>query len=164
MKNDHNYVFAGFESHTKGIGMNMLTKMVYREKGLGVSEQGMSNYIEVKERPCYQGLAYGQIGESSKAFRKENLLVKTSNYISGSESLSSPKKKVKRQDKAHNYCTHYRISGNWMKKCWKLHPKVLMVTYVHGGTQQGGCRGRSRTRGRETSTKLGRAASKGNLF
>ena len=27
------------------------------------------------------------------------------------------------KNKDKNYCTHYKISGNWVDKCWKLHPK-----------------------------------------
>ncbi|GLJ08134.1 hypothetical protein SUGI_0081900 [Cryptomeria japonica] len=99
MKNDQKSLFPGFECHTKGIGMKLLTKMGYSEKGLGVNEQGMINSIEVKERPHYQELGYGETRESSKAFRKENSLVNTSNYSSANESLSSPKRRKSRGGK-----------------------------------------------------------------
>jgi hypothetical protein len=26
--------------------------------------------------------------------------------------------------KSHNYCTHFQMSGHWIRKCWKLHPEL----------------------------------------
>ncbi|GLJ28593.1 hypothetical protein SUGI_0563340 [Cryptomeria japonica] len=76
--------------------MKLLTKMGYNGKGLGIGEQGMTNLVEAKQRPRYQGLVYGENGESYEAFRKANSPINTSSYSSGSEYVSSLKKKVKR--------------------------------------------------------------------
>ncbi|GLJ27167.1 hypothetical protein SUGI_0532590 [Cryptomeria japonica] len=91
---------VSFERHPKGIGMKLLSKMGYSRRGLEIRKQGIINPIEVKERSCYQGLGYGETRESSKAFKKENSLVNTSDYSSGSEYNSSPKKESKRKDEA----------------------------------------------------------------
>src|ERR1700722_18618759 len=43
--------FGGFESHTRGIGSNLLFKMAYEGKGLGKHAQGIVEPIVVEERP-----------------------------------------------------------------------------------------------------------------
>jgi hypothetical protein len=52
--------FGASEKHTRGIGFNMITKMSYEGKGLGINGQGIVNLIEVLERHCYVGLGYGE--------------------------------------------------------------------------------------------------------
>jgi hypothetical protein len=27
--------------------------------------------------------------------------------------------------KSCNYCTHYKMSGHWIEKCWKLHLELF---------------------------------------
>lgn len=57
--NVDNISFAGFEKHTKGIGMNILNFMGYEGRGLRVNNRGIINPIKVKEWPRYEGLCYG---------------------------------------------------------------------------------------------------------
>ena len=46
--NVDNTSFVAFENHTKGIGMNILTRIGYEGRGLRINGQGITNSIEVK--------------------------------------------------------------------------------------------------------------------
>jgi hypothetical protein len=50
------------------VGMNLLTKMGYRGGGLGIHGQGVTQPLEVLQRPPFVGLGYGkeENGECSK--------------------------------------------------------------------------------------------------
>lgn len=53
---DDNASFGSFEKHMLGIGKNLLTKMGYKEGGLGINGQGITQPLEVVERPRFAGL------------------------------------------------------------------------------------------------------------
>ncbi|KAH9291506.1 hypothetical protein KI387_043305, partial [Taxus chinensis] len=62
--------FGKFEDHTRGIGSKLLNIMGFDGKCLGINGQGITNPIQVEERPRYARLGYDsgkrKIGESSK--------------------------------------------------------------------------------------------------
>jgi hypothetical protein len=58
-----------FSQYETNMGMNLLMKMGYRGGGLGIHGQGITQPLEVVQRPRFAGLGYGQeeIGECSKS-------------------------------------------------------------------------------------------------
>ena len=48
---DDNASFGSFEKHTLGIGKNILTKMGYKGRGLGINGEGIIQPLEVEGRP-----------------------------------------------------------------------------------------------------------------
>ena len=52
--------FSEFKKHTSGIGCNLLTKMGYDGKGLGINGQVIPNPIQEEAIPRYAGLGYGK--------------------------------------------------------------------------------------------------------
>jgi hypothetical protein len=57
-----------FSQYETNVGMKLLTKMGYKGGGLGIHGQGITQPLEVVQRPRFAGLGYGQeeIGECSK--------------------------------------------------------------------------------------------------
>ena len=55
--------------YDNNVGMKLLTKMGYKGGGLGINGQGVTQPLEVVQRPPFAGLGYGKvdIGEFSKS-------------------------------------------------------------------------------------------------
>jgi hypothetical protein len=52
--------FGSFEHHTKGTGLKLLRKMMYKGGGIGINDQGIIQPLEVVGRPQFAGLGYGE--------------------------------------------------------------------------------------------------------
>jgi hypothetical protein len=148
----HQDGFGAFEKHTRGIGLELLTKMGYEGKGLGNKGQGIVNPIEVVEIPCYLGLGYGkeEIGASSKMGSKTSEASDASydrpkslqdwftksdgvSLLDGDcECKSSPKQSEYQQEKYNgldfsNSLFYYKNNNQVIWNLWNIYP----CTFCH---------------------------------
>ena len=74
----HEVISIGsLEVPISGIVLRLLTKMGYKGGGLGVNGQGMTQPLEVVQRPLFTGLGYTK-GECSKVSEASKTLLKPS--------------------------------------------------------------------------------------
>jgi hypothetical protein len=86
-----------FSQYETNVGMKLLTKMGYKGGGLGIHGQGITQPLEVVQRPRFTGLGYGkeENGECSKVVEEKTI-------SSPSDSMKGIKPACPHQSKNHS--------------------------------------------------------------
>jgi hypothetical protein len=140
---DDNASFGSFEKHTLGIGKNILTNMGYKGGGLGINGQGITQPLEVVERPRFSRLGYvegecSKVVEDDKSSSKEFKPFQQKDDTSLSGSDTSSKESQKNSSKSpQSYKKHdYSKSSFDYKKYdhqifWTMYPCTFFRSPNH---------------------------------
>ncbi|KAH9308717.1 hypothetical protein KI387_036628, partial [Taxus chinensis] len=111
-------VLGDFENHTKGIGSKLLDKMGFNGISLGKNNQGITNPIQMVERPRHVGLGFSivgkkEIGEGSKTTgrrqasdSKEDSPIASGDSSSGGGSIKNQPRRGIEIPPPSVYCVH----------------------------------------------------------